>query len=189
MLSEASAWVGAGFLLSELSLAVWRRATATGGTSDRDAGSLRLLWVVITLSITAGVLLSAYGVRPFLPAGFPWPVVGLGLFAVGTVLRWWSIRHLGRFFTVNVAVAADHRVVDTGPYRWVRHPSYSGLLLQLAGLGLTLGTVPSFLSVLAPPALALLHRIRVEEVVLHTHLPNYYPAYAARTKRLVPFVF
>ena len=73
--------------------------------------------IVISLSIVAGVELSVNRVRPFLPAGLPWPTVGLGIFAAGVLLRWWSIWHLGRFFTVNVAVAADHRVVDTGPYR------------------------------------------------------------------------
>lgn len=189
MLSSGSAWVGCGFLLSELALAMWRRGTATKGASDRDAGSLRLLWVVISASITAGVLLSMHGVHPYLPAGFPWQTVGVALFAAGTILRWWSIRHLGRFFTVNVAVAADHRVVDTGPYRWVRHPSYSGLLLQFAGFGLTLGTVPSVAAVLVPPLAALLHRIRVEEAALRAHLPDSYPAYAARTKKIVPLVF
>lgn len=189
MLSSASAWVGLGFLLSELGLAVWRRATAAGGTADRDAGSLRLLWMVISASITAGVLLAVYGVHPYLPAGFPWPGLGLGVFAVGTILRWWSIRHLGRFFTVNVALAADHRVVDTGPYRWVRHPSYSGLLLQFAGLGLTLGTLPAVAIILVPITLALLHRIRVEETALRAHLPGSYAAYADRTKKIVPLVY
>lgn len=189
MLANASAWIGIGFLLSELGLAVRRRAKATGDASDRDAGSLRLLWIVISLSITAGVLLSAHGARPYLPAGLPWAAFGLGMFAVGAILRWWAIWHLGRFFTVNVSIAADHRVVDTGPYHRVRHPSYSGLLLQFAGFGLTLGTVPAFVAVFIPTAATLLHRIRVEEAALRTSLPDTYPAYAARTKKIVPFVF
>ena len=189
MLSDASAWIGLGFLLSELGLAIRRRATASGDTVDRDAGSLRLLWIVIALSVVAGVLLSSYGVRPYLPAGYPWPVLGMGLFMAGALLRWWSIWHLGRFFTVNVSVAADHRVVDTGPYRLIRHPSYSGLLLQFAGLGLTLGMFPALVVVLVLPTLALLHRIRVEEFTLSAHLPDSYPAYVARTKKIVPLVF
>lgn len=184
-----SSWVGLGFLLSEVGLAVWRRAKATRGMSDRDAGSLRRLWIVISLSIFAGVELSVNGVRPFLPGRVPWPLVGLVVFVAGAFVRWWAIWHLGRFFTVNVAVAADHRVVDTGPYRWVRHPSYSGLLLQFAGFGLTLNTLPSLAVVVIPPTLALLHRIRVEEDALRVHLPDSYPAYAERTKKIVPGMF
>ena len=189
MPSVESSWVGLGFLLSELGLAVWRRAKASGGMSNRDAGSLRLLWIVISISMFVGVELSVNGARPFLPAGFSWSLLGLGIFAAGALLRWWAIWHLGRFFTVNVALADDHRVVDTGPYHWVRHPSYSGLLLQFAGFGLTLNTWPSLAVVLIPPTLALLRRIRVEEAALCAHLPDSYPTYAARTKKIVPLVF
>ncbi len=188
MLSLASAYAGIGFFFSEAGLAIWRRATAKSGAQERDAGSLRLLWIVNVLSIVTGVMLSAHGIGPRLPGGIPWEATGLGVFSVGTILRWWAICHLGRFFTVNVAVAADHRVIDTGPYRFVRHPSYSGLLLQFAGLGLTLGTWLSFLVVAIPPTLAILYRIRIEESALRAHLPAY-AAYMDRTKKIVPLLF
>ncbi len=139
MLPAAPALFEAGFFLSELSLAIWRRASPNASFVERDAGSLRLLWVVISASITAGWFLAAWRVGPPLPAAGMW--LGATVFLGGTFLRWWSVWHLGRFFTVNVVVAEDHRVVDTGPYRLIRHPSYSGLLLQLAGLGLSLGTL------------------------------------------------
>ena len=183
------AYLGIGLLLSEVSLAIWRRASSKGTAVDRDAGSLRILWIVISASITAAYLLAARGVRPWLPAGLPWPWIGAAVFAAGAALRWWSIWHLGRFFTVNVAVAQDHRIVDTGPYRFVRHPSYTGILLQLAGLGLSLGTWPSLLIILIPPTCALLHRIRIEETVLRIHLSDAYAAYSARTKKIVPLIF
>ena len=86
-------------------------------------------------------------------------------------------------------MASDHQVVDTGPYRWVRHPSYSGLLLQFAGLALTFGSVPSVAVVLVPTFLALLYRIKVEEAALRTHLGARYEVYMQKTKRLVPLVF
>lgn len=189
MISVTFVYLGAGFLLSEVGLAVWRRATSKGNTENRDGGSLRVLWIVISASITAGAFLSANGVKPSLPAGVPWGWIGATVFVLGTALRWWSIWHLGRFFTVNVAVASDHRVIDTGPYRFIRHPSYTGLLLQFAGLGLTLGTLPSLLAVLVLPTWAILYRIRIEESALHAHLPGTYAAYAARTKKIVPLVF
>ena len=67
-------------------------------------------------------------------------------FVVGIAIRWYAIVYLGRFFTVNVAIAADHRLIDSGPYRFVRHPSYIGALMAFLGLGLTLGNWVSLAS-------------------------------------------
>ncbi len=150
---------------------------------------MRLLWIVITASIAAGVWLAMRGIGPRLPAGFPWGWISLGIFAAGTVLRWWAIHYLGRFFTVDVAVAADHRIVDTGPYRLVRHPSYTGLLLQFAGLSISLGNGMSVAVIILPTLLALLYRIRVEEKALRTGLGEAYAVYMQRTARLIPWIF
>ena len=189
MIAHVSAYLGIGFFLSEAGLALRRRASSKGTTVDHDAGSLRILWIVISASITAGFFLAGRGVRLWLPAGLPWPLIGTAVFATGAALRWWAIWHLGQFFTVNVAVAANHRVVDTGPYRFVRHPSYSGILLQFAGLGLSLGTLPSLLVILIPPTLAILYRVRIEEATLRTHLADAYVDYSLRTKKIVPLIF
>ena len=189
MLSTASAYLGAGFFCSEAGLAIWRRVSSKDGSKDRDAGSLRMLWIVILASVSAAVVLAARGAGPWLPAALPWKTFGTAVFVLGTALRWWSVWHLGRFFTVNVAVADDHRLVDTGPYRLIRHPSYAGLVLQFAGFGCALGTLPPLLVVLVPPTLAILHRIRIEEAVLRAHLTGAYAAYEARTKKMVPQIF
>jgi protein-S-isoprenylcysteine O-methyltransferase len=107
----------------------------------------------------------------------------------GIALRWWAIIHLGRFFTVNVAIAADHRVVDDGPYRFVRHPSYTGALMSFVGLGLTTGNWLAAVVLVVPISVAFLRRITIEERVLAAALGEPYRAYAARTKRLVPFLY
>ena len=189
MLTDISAYLGAAFLISELALAVWRRASVKADVPDRDGGSLRILWIVTTASIVAAAFLSAHGARPLLSAGAAWPWIGVAIFVTGAALRWWSIWHLGRFFTVNVALADDHRVVDNGPYRLIRHPSYAGLIAELAGLGAAFQTLPSLLAVLIFPTIALLYRIRLEEAALQTHLPGIYGAYSARTKKIVPWVY
>ena len=184
-----SGLLGLGFLVSELWLASLRRSSAAAGSQAADAGSLSLLWRVIGCAIAAGVTLSAFGIGPHLPAGVPWGIVGAAVFIVGAVVRWWAIRHLGRFFTVDVAVTNGQRVVDDGPYRVVRHPSYTGLMLEFTGLALALGYWVGFAVVIVPILLALLHRIRVEESVLQAALGEPYAAYVRRTKRLVPFVY
>ena len=93
---------------------------------------------------------------------------------------------LGRFFQLTVVVQEDHRVVESGPYRVVRHPSYSGLLLIFVGVGFTLGNWLSVAACLVLPLLGLLVRIRSEEAVLNRELGEPYRAYSARTRRLVP---
>lgn len=179
-----------GLLASELALVRWRHSSRAAKTERADRGSHGLLWLVIPLAITAGHFLALGGVGPRLPGrGFAWWQVGVGVFVLGTALRWWAIRHLGRFFSVDVALAADHRVVDTGPYRAVRHPSYTGLLGQLVGLGLVLGNVAGLVVIVVPIFLALAHRIRVEEDALLAGLGKPYADYAGRTRRLVPGIF
>ena len=178
----------AGLLVSELAL-VWRRRASRAPSTRLDRGSHRLLWAVIVGSITAANFAGFSNVGPRWFPGLPWQWLGAGLFAAGTGLRWWSIVHLGRFFSVDVAIACDHRVVETGPYRVVRHPSYTGLLLQCAGLGVVLGTALSFFVIIVPAFLVLFHRIRVEERALLANFGNAYAAYARGTKRLLPGIF
>jgi protein-S-isoprenylcysteine O-methyltransferase len=178
----------AGLLISELAL-VWRRRASRAPSTRLDRGSHRLLWGVIVGSIIAAHLAALSHAGPRWFPGLPWRLAGAGLFAAGTALRWWSIVHLGRFFSVDVAIASDHKVVETGPYRLARHPSYTGLLLQCAGLGIVLGTALSFLVIIVPTFFALFRRIRVEEKALLANFGEDYAAYTRRTKRLLPGIF
>jgi len=116
-------------------------------------------------------------------------VLGVLLFAAGIFLRWYAIVHLGRFFTVNVSIAAEHKVIDSGPYRYIRHPSYSGALLAFVGYGLCLHNWVALVLLLIPVSIGFLWRIRVEEKVLGDALGEDYSQYAARTKRLIPFLY
>jgi protein-S-isoprenylcysteine O-methyltransferase len=114
---------------------------------------------------------------------------GIALMLLGAAFRAYAIRVLGRSFVVTVAVVPDQRVIDSGPYRYIRHPSYSGALLALLGLGLTLTTCAS-LAVLAACNLAgFADRVVVEERVLREVLGAPYIAYMGRTRRFIPFVF
>ena len=105
------------------------------------------------------------------------------------MLRWYSIIHLGRFFTVDVAIAADHQLVDTGPYRFVRHPSYTGALFAFIGFGFVMRNWASLLLITVPIFAAFLYRINVEERALLGALGERYRVYSQKTKRLIPFVY
>jgi protein-S-isoprenylcysteine O-methyltransferase len=112
--------------------------------------------------------------------------VGAVIFGAGLALRWWTILVLGRFFTVDVQIARDHRLVQTGPFRVLRHPSYTGVLLAFVGFGLSLANWAAFLILMLPITMALMHRMTVEEDALRRALGQTYVDYMARTKRLIP---
>jgi protein-S-isoprenylcysteine O-methyltransferase Ste14 len=175
------------FGVLELVLSVTRRSTAAASRADR--GSMAVLWLVIALSI----VLAFYATNTARYAAFAVNrivyIVALVLFGAGLALRWYAIIHLGRFFTVDVAIAEGHRVVDTGPYRFVRHPSYTGVLLAFAGLGLLTGNAISLALFIVPTFAAYLYRIRVEEAALRGGIGEPYIEYSARTARLIPGIY
>jgi protein-S-isoprenylcysteine O-methyltransferase len=188
MNSSTASVLGLVYVLSELVLALKRRAKA-GESRIEDRGSLALLWIVIVASVTL-----SFAIAHALPGAAMGAVramrfLGIAAFAAGLAIRWYSIVHLGRFFTVNVAIAANHRLIDTGPYRFVRHPSYTGALMVFLGLALCLANWASLAVMLIPVFLVFLRRMRVEEGVLLQALGSQYREYMHRTKRLIPAVY
>jgi protein-S-isoprenylcysteine O-methyltransferase Ste14 len=169
--------------LFELGLAIRVR-----GASGRDRS-----FVPLTLSVVGGIALGQFMARRaglVLPGPGWWPVaLGTLVFALGLALRARAVHELGRFFKFTVVVQTDHRVVDTGPYRLIRHPSYTGLLTIELGLGIALGTWLSIPACLLPPLVAFSIRLLTEERVLARELGEPYRAYMARTKRLIPGVW
>ena len=95
---------------------------------------------------------------------------------------------LGRFFTYDVAIHTGQTVVETGPYRFIRHPSYTGALLAVLGVGLAIGNWAGLVVLFGLMAVAYTYRIQVEETVLTEALGESYEEYKRRTKRLIPFV-
>jgi protein-S-isoprenylcysteine O-methyltransferase len=172
---------------AELGVAAMTHARSESASKDR--GSFLLIWTVSFLSIGSGILV-AYKVRW---AAFPHPkllyLAGLSFFALGLVLRIFSMIYLGRFFTPNVAIITGHRLIDSGPYRFIRHPTYSGFLLILLRLGFACANAASLVIIFIPASAALLWRIQIEERALIEAFGEDYQTYAARTKRLIPFVY
>jgi protein-S-isoprenylcysteine O-methyltransferase Ste14 len=107
----------------------------------------------------------------------------------GLAIRIWSIIVLGRSFRLTVEVDSDQAIVDRGPYRWVRHPSYTGLLILAIGFGIALGNWLSVAILMVLPPIVILRRIRVEEAQLIAVMGRPYVDYVKRTKRLVPGVW
>jgi protein-S-isoprenylcysteine O-methyltransferase Ste14 len=175
------------FLASEVALVASRHARTQN--KGRDRLTLPLLWLVITLSITAGFYCRGAFPQFQVPHTALAYITGLFLFVLGIVIRWTAITQLGRFFTVNVAIAEDHQLVNTGLYGYVRHPSYSGTLLTFFGFGLCLTNWVSLAVIFVPVTIAFLWRMKVEEAALREALGEAYARYSVRTRRLIPGVY
>jgi protein-S-isoprenylcysteine O-methyltransferase Ste14 len=185
---------GAAELALRLRLAVrpgWRARLRTWSAS---AGGRLREWTffLIVLAIAAAVIgaLSLVRLSQFtIGGGRLTLVIGEAVAVAGIALRVWAILTLDRFFTFVVGISADHRVVQRGPYRLLRHPGYAGALLTLLGIGVAVRNWLSLLLIVAVPALALAIRITVEEATLAGALGAEYRAYADRTARLIPGIW
>jgi protein-S-isoprenylcysteine O-methyltransferase Ste14 len=176
------------WVLPELVASAVKRSTDPSMTHDR--GSLQLISALWSVGIVADFLLSA-----FLPsAAISWQrtslfFLGVCLMLLGAALRWYSAVLLGKYFTFDVAIQTSQVLIEAGPYRFVRHPSYSGALLSLLGFGLALGNWAGLVAALCCLGSAYAYRIPVEEAALASALGEAYQRYMKRTWRLIPFLF
>ena len=174
------------WVLLELVVRV-REALAGRGGRARDRGTRVLIVVGIGAAILAASLASSR--VPSLRMPTAGRAAGVAVMWLGLAVRAWAIAALGRSFRTTVEVDPGQAVVSTGPFRWVRHPSYSGLLAIVAGFGLADGNWLGFAACLVLPLPAVVRRIHVEEAELERVLGEPYRAYEARTARLVPRVW
>ena len=150
-----------------------------------DRGSRIVIWVGMFIAIFISDYFATQGITP-IPE--PFFYLGLSLMAVGILFRQWAIWVLGRFFSTKVRIVSDHRIVMEGPYRYLRHPSYTGMLMILLGLGIASRTWLGTIVILALFSLVIGYRINVEENALKAEFGNEYTEYTKKTKRLIPFL-
>lgn len=175
-------WIG--------SEAVYNQRRSGDRRREHDRGTLRLLHVAVYGAIALALLLAWQGIgRIAAPWRMPLLWTACASMTVGLVLRAWSVRVLAEHFTVDVSIRPGHALIRSGPYRLLRHPSYTGALLTFYGFALALGSGWSFAVIAIVVTAAFLWRIAVEEAVLRRAFPDTYAAYARQTKRLIPFVW
>jgi protein-S-isoprenylcysteine O-methyltransferase Ste14 len=114
---------------------------------------------------------------------------GTVLIIAGVAFRWYSIRVLGQFFTRDVAIRENHRIIRNGPYRILRHPSYSGYLLAATGIAVALNNWAASSELLVINFAIYIYRMNIEEGALQAAFGESYAAYRAETKRIVPFIY
>ena len=168
--------------------ALFTRANLSPGERE-DRGNR---WVLAALAVIG--LLAAYVPAYTDRMGFwtlddnPVRWLGVVLFGAGGALRIWPVFVLGRRFSGLVAIQPGHRLVTTGAYGVIRHPSYLGLLVNSLGWALAFRSGAGLLltALTIPPLVA---RIRAEERLLHSQFGGAYDAYRARTARLIPGIY
>jgi protein-S-isoprenylcysteine O-methyltransferase Ste14 len=111
--------------------------------------------------------------------------IGLAFTGAGLCLAVWARMHLGKYWSGRITLKENHRVIQTGPYAWVRHPIYSGLILALFGTAITLGTIPAFAG-FAFMLISFLRKLKIEETWLRSQFGAEYAAYQSRVKALIP---
>jgi len=156
----------------------------------RDRGSYDFFRGILTAAFLAAFGLWGRGALPEALAFGPWSARAGALLCVpGTALRVWSMRTLGEYFTRVVYVSPDQKVIEEGPYRLLRHPSYTGAGLAALGVALSMGNLVTVLLIGGVFAAGVSYRIRVEERALAETIGAPYLEYMKRTRRLIPYVF
>jgi protein-S-isoprenylcysteine O-methyltransferase Ste14 len=175
-------WIGAELWLG------YRRRRLPSGATDRDSGSkawvIGSVWTTVAVGIGLAFAFPDAAITSGRTAVF---VAGLVLMLAGLALRWYAVWVLGASFTVDVATHPGQPVVESGPYRWIRHPSYTGGLLTLLGVLVCCCNLVSLVALVFGLG-GYAYRIKIEEAALATDLGPPYRDYMRRTKRLIPFL-
>lgn len=183
--------LGLGYLGFELFILATRRGKVKGKSAkSADRGTIYAAWALILGSCGIGFFLARHITALNWPPHSP-VIIGIAVLLElgGIALRIWAIRHLGRFFTVAVGIQHGHHVIQDGPYRFVRHPSYSGSLLALIGVGCLTFNWLGFILIAICTLWAYAIRIPVEEKAMLAEFGSEYEQYVARTKRMIPGIY
>ncbi len=153
-----------------------------------DRCSILVILVMISISVVAAVVEWAYWdkakeISPY------YTIAGALLLTLGIAIRVWAIQTLGKHFTATVTLTDGHQLVKSGPYQWVRHPSYLGAFMAILGSAVFLNAGWASLVAVVSMTFAYYLRIGVEEKMLSEYFGEQYLAYSKHTKRIIPFIW
>ena len=148
-----------------------------------DQGSLPFILGAVWIGMIAGFFVAHIPAFILFRGQGAWFAAGIACLIAGALLRQYCFRTLGRYFTGDVRVASEQPVIEAGPYRWVRHPSYTGGMLLYLGTGLALTNWLSIVLIAGMGAVGYAYRVRVEERALQSSMGDPYREYMRRTRR------
>ena len=160
------------------------------GTTDIDLRTRNYNTAATVVSLTLGLVFNWVKVLPFgTPGASTILWIGIGVMLLGLILRHWSIVSLGKFFRTTIELQKGQKVIDNGPYRHIRHPSYAGIILFFIGYGIVSKDWLSLGVDVCLPIASLVYRIQIEEKALAEGMGQDYVAYQKRTKKLLPGIW
>ena len=167
---------------------------ATGGRKKAKEDRFSTYILMVTMSAflpTIGYIANAGEAGPgAFSWGFPTvSYVGFCVVLLGAAIHILGILTLKKEWAAVVVVTEGQKLVDSGIYKFIRHPIYAAILLELLGFGLALSSWLAILLLVLPNAASLTYRIYIEEKVLEKHFGDVYISYERRTKRLIPGIF
>ena len=156
---------------------------------SKDGGSIQVIMAAGLVS-AVGAFVFAYWTQMHIPGTARLAVfyAGIVVLLLGSLLRRLCFKTLGEHFTGDVRARADQPVIQTGPYRYVRHPSYTAGMLMYLGLGLALTSWLSIALLLIGTIVGYVYRVRVEERALLTEIGAPYAEFMRTRKRFIPYV-
>jgi protein-S-isoprenylcysteine O-methyltransferase Ste14 len=176
------------WIVSETLLQIFMRTRRSKGTIQ-DRGSLFVLLAGLFGSVWLAIGYGESHPRTMF-GGAEWlRIVALALMVTGLVIRWTAILSLGRSFSTNVAIRTTQTLHTSGLYRWVRHPSYTGMLITFASIGIWERNWVSLALTTILPMLALQYRLHVEEQALTSAFGEQYTRYCLQTRRIIPGIY
>jgi len=165
-----------------------RQRRKNKATTTNDKGSLWLLYGLITLGYALSFSIGVTKIGRV----YHWNTffaIGMALVVIGFTIRMYSILRLNQYFTYSVAKVKNHKIIDTGLYKFIRHPGYLGQLMIFMGISISISNWISILLMMIPVMLGYLYRIKVEEKFMTDQFGEDYQHYQDRTKRIIPLLY
>ena len=174
------------YVISEIRMTA---RTTRGMDNSADRGTRKLVWILTAIAFDSAWIPVIFGFGSLLALGNWLTWVGVLIMISGVVFRQYVISFLGKFFTATVQIQKDHQLIKAGPYHYIRHPSYLGILILALGNGIALANWISLLICIVLPAIGLIRRIKVEEKELLDHFGQQFQDYRKSTWRIIPYIY
>jgi protein-S-isoprenylcysteine O-methyltransferase Ste14 len=165
-----------------------RQRSKSKVTTSSDKSSLWWLYGLITLGYALSFSIGATKIGRI----YYWNTffaIGMALVVIVLMIRIHSILTLKQYFTYSVAKVENHKIIETGLYKFIRHPGYLGQLIIFIGISTSISNGLSIPAMMIPVTLGYLYRIKVEERFMLEQLGEDYLNYQERTKRIIPMVY